>query len=162
MTRIFLMAFLMTSLGGTIAMAHPHGDEKAEPVKKVWPYFGEKSEIKKSEKVTESEAGRSIETRLKEHADNMTEDVKRAAEKNRFGLSKLDSGDFLSNPDDLRQAAAALERMLADSDILENMAEMVIDLAEDIEIENDDNGLTLRFDGKTLGSINIDRDGHMN
>jgi len=120
-------------------------------------------EIKKTEKPKVIETPKSlqnIEKHFKKHADHVVEGIERATANTSFPEFKGDT--IAENADDIRAAAKALENMLAESDVLENMADMVISLAENIEVDTDDDGLTLRFDGETLGSLNIKREGRMN
>ncbi len=66
--------------------------------------------------------------------------------------------NIIENPDELRDAARTLQNLLADSGILESLADVVIDLAEDIEIEDTGDGMRLSFDGKRIGSFSLDED----
>ena len=65
---------------------------------------------------------------------------------------------IIKDPDQIRETAKSLQNLLSDSGILEEFADIVIGLAEDIEIESGDNGMRLSFDGKRIGGIAIDQD----
>lgn len=176
MKHTLILAAAFAALSSTAAFAHPHEKKTAEPAKKTWPYFGESTATKEKKKVliieeTELEendleetelpkALKGMETYFKKHADRMSKDVERAKRKHSFPA--FDGNSLMDHPEDLREAAKALEEMLAESDILENMASMFIGLAEKIEVDSDDEGMTLRFDGEKLGSLNIEREGTMN
>ncbi len=66
--------------------------------------------------------------------------------------------NIIENPDELRDAARTLQNLLADSGILESLADVVIDLAENIEIEDTGDGMRLSFDGKRIGGFSLDED----
>jgi len=166
MKHILILATAFAGLCGTAAFAHPHDKDTAEPAKKTWPYFGEikkkenKKENAKSKDTELPKALKGMESFFKKRADRMNEDLERAKRKDKF--PDIDGKSLMDNPEDLREVAKALEDMLAESDILENMAGLFIDLAENIEVDADDEGMTLRFNGEKLGSLNIEREGKMN
>lgn len=66
--------------------------------------------------------------------------------------------DLIENPEDLREAARYIQNMLAESGVLENLADIVIELAEDIEIEDIGEGMRLSFDGKRIGGFSMDEE----
>lgn len=176
MKHTLILAAAFAALSSTATFAHPHDKEKAEPAKKTWPYFGDSKTTKDTKKVLIIEESKSeeddsestelpkalkgMEAYFKKHADRMSKDVERAKRKHSF--PEFDGETLMDNPEELREAAKALEDMLAESDILENMASLFIGLAEKIEVDSGDKGMTLRFDGETLGSLNIEREGKMN
>ncbi len=66
--------------------------------------------------------------------------------------------ELIENPEELRSAARSIQNMLADSGILESLADVVIDLAEDIEIDDTGNGMRLSFNGNRIGGFSMDED----
>ena len=66
--------------------------------------------------------------------------------------------ELIENPDELRQTARTIQNLLADSGILESLAEVVIDLAEDIEIEDTTDGMRLSFNGNPIGGFSMNKD----
>lgn len=167
MKHILILAAAFAGLSGTAAFAHPHDKDTAEPAKKTWPYFGEDDETHNDEKAETESADPDLpkslwgmEKYFQKHTDKFSEGLERAQLDNSF--PEFDGKSLMDNPDDLREAAKALEDMLAESDILENMADLFIGFAENIEVDSDDDGMTLRFNGEKLGSINIEREGKMN
>lgn len=67
---------------------------------------------------------------------------------------------IIKNPDELRDTARSLQNMLSESGIIEELADIVIELAEDIEIEDTKGGMRLSFDGKRIGGFSMDEDGN--
>lgn len=65
---------------------------------------------------------------------------------------------IIEKPEELRETARSLQNMLAESGVLENLADVVIKLAEDIEIDDTGSGMRLSFDGKRIGGFSMDKD----
>jgi hypothetical protein len=65
---------------------------------------------------------------------------------------------IIENPKELRDTARSLQNMLSESGIIEELADIVIELAEDIEIEETGGGMRLSFDGKRIGGFSMDED----
>jgi len=174
---------------GPLAFAHPHDTPKTSQVetpkvesKKVWPYFGKKSEPTSKTDIIEGadediiiikkvrvkdgdnstiELPHDLEKHFKHHADKMRIKIKRAEDQHEKAMQKFqrkfekDTKD-LSDPDALRDAAKNIEVLIAESGIFSNFADIIADFAEDIEVENNDKGLALKFDGKTLGKLKME------
>jgi hypothetical protein len=66
--------------------------------------------------------------------------------------------EIIENPDELREAAKSLQNMLAESGLLESLADVVIEMADDIELEDTGNGMRLSFNGNRLGGFSVDKD----
>jgi len=64
--------------------------------------------------------------------------------------------EIIENPDDLREAARSIQNLLAESGILESLADVVIELAEDVELEDTGKGMRLSFDGTRIGGFSVD------
>lgn len=60
---------------------------------------------------------------------------------------------IIDDPEALRSAARDIQNMLADSGVLENLADTIIALADDIEIADTGDGMSFSFDGKKLGAV---------
>jgi len=143
------------------ALAHPHENDKtAEKPKAVksWPFFGKKSETKteqESESMSASDFAARMEKRMETHSQKLERSLDNVKKTDRFNFK----GD-INSAGDIREAARALEDAMAESGILSSLADMMVDLAEDFDVENDAEGITLRFDGEKLGRMKIDRDHH--
>ncbi len=81
----------------------------------------------------------------------MDEAGDKTAEK-RVRVYKFKSGD------EMREMSKDVEKMIVESGMLSNLADMLADFAEDIEIEKGDKSFSLRFNGDTLGKINQDEE----
>jgi len=64
--------------------------------------------------------------------------------------------ELIENPEELRSAARSIQNLLADSGILESLADVVIDLAEDIQIDDTGDGMRLSFNGNRIGGFSMD------
>ena len=61
--------------------------------------------------------------------------------------------------EDLKEAARELETAIAESGLLSDMAEMLAEFAEDVEVKKDDaDGMRLLFDGDEMLRLKVDRD----
>lgn len=154
---------LILAIGlGASAHAHPHPDPKPKKTEKTWPYFGDDSEDAETDSDARlPKALSELRTHFKKHGEKMRRDMDAARKKHKDAMAELHDKPDLSDTEDIREAARALEDMLAESDILENMAEMVMELADDIEIDKGDDGMSLRFNGETLGRFNLEREGRL-
>jgi len=146
-----------------IALAHPHKDDApGETTKKerIWPYFGKKGSEKKdseeSKTLSASDFASRLEKRFEKHADKIEKSFKQAEAKNDFIGKSRD----IRSPDDLRDAARAIEDLIAESGVISNFADMMLDLAEDFDVEATDDGLSLKFDGDRIGRVKVKRDKH--
>ena len=146
-----------------IALAHPHKDDvPKEAAKKelVWPYFGKKASDKKdsekSETLSASDFASRLEERFEKHTNKIEKSFKEAEAKNDFIGKSRD----IKNADDLRDAARAIEDLISESGVISSFADMMLDLAEDFDVEATDEGLSLKFDGDRIGRVKLKRDKH--
>jgi len=165
-----------------VAFAHPHktDDMDKEPkVERIWPNFGKNSAAKnEATKDTDSTAKKVIrlqkkraqdkrsetmdaedfvarlEKRFERHANDMDRKLDRAKSRNKFLKEKRD----IETGEDLRDAARAVEDLLSESGIISGLADMMLDLAEDFDVESSDDGVSFNFEGKRLGRLKIDKD----
>lgn len=174
---IFPIAILGLS---AVAIAHPHkSDDVQETAKteRVWPFFG-KSEgskldsqnedsakkvekrvvrIKRKERdetMDAEEFGARLEKRFEGHARALDEKLETAKTKNRFLKKDRD----IETLEDIRDAANALEDLISDSGLISGLADMMIEFADDFEVENSDDGVSLNFEGKRLGRLKVEKD----
>lgn len=70
----------------------------------------------------------------------------------RIRVYKFKSGD------EMREMSKDVEEMIVESGMLSNLADMLADFAEDIEVEKGEKSFSLRFDGDTLGEVNQDEE----
>jgi len=66
--------------------------------------------------------------------------------------------EIIENPDELREAAKSLQNMLAESGLLESLADVVIEMADDIELEDTGDGMRLSFNGNRLGGFSVNKE----
>lgn len=158
-TKLFTIATLCASMSAT-AFAHPHDDDPAVKSEKTWPFFGSDENTE-----TKSDTESRIEQKFKDHAERIKKRMEaaqkradRAMKRNDEAFVQLKEDGLIQNPERIRDAAKALEEMLAESGFISSMADIVVDLAEDIEVDKRENGLTLKFDGETLGRFEMNRD----
>ena len=161
MKRVIIPIALLALSG--IAIAHPHKDdtsEEAAKTERVWPYFGKKKQDKKDTKATKtlsaSDFASRLEKRFEEHTDKMERSLKKAEAKNDF----ISKNREIKNAEDLRDAARAIEDLISESGVISSFADMMLDLAEDFDVEATDEGLSLKFDGDRIGRVKIKRDKH--
>ncbi len=161
---IFPIAVL--ALSG-MALAHPHKDETASETAKTersWPYFGNKKQDKKdpqdsaddTKTLSASDFASRLEKRFEKHADKMERSFKEAETKNDF----IGKDREIKNTDDLRDAARAIEDLISESGVISSFADMMLDFAEDFDVEATDEGLSLKFDGERIGRVKVKRDKH--
>ncbi len=152
-------------------------------VERIWPNFGQKTDNEKAVKkidMADKEAKRDkdikkksyssatggndtmdaeeftqrLERRFERHAKKIDRNLDRAKSKNEF----LKSQREIESLEDLGDAAHALEDLLSESGILSGLGDMIIDLADDFEIDSSDEGVSLNFEGKRLGRLKMDKD----
>jgi len=157
-----LIPIAILALSGA-ALAHPHKDDTpSETVKteRVWPYFGKKKQDEKgaqdSKALTASDFAARLENHFKKHSDKIERSLKEAESKNDFIGKNRD----IKNADDLRDAARAIEYLISESGVISSFADMMLDLAEDFDVETTDDGLSLKFDGDRIGRVKVKRDKH--
>ena len=113
-----------------------------------------------------------VEAYFKKHAEELREAIEAAKTQGRMMLQDDDKTahkndkshrtketrriEIIEDPEALRSAAKDIQNMLAKSGLLESLADMVIGMAEDIEIVDTGDGMSLSFDGKKLGSFETD------
>lgn len=165
MKRVIFPIALLTLSG--IALAHPHKDdatEKAAKTEHLWPYFGNKKSEQKDKEdsgndintLSASDFASRLEKRFEKHARKMEKSFKEAEAKNDF----IGKGREIRNADDLREAARAIEDLISESGVISSFANMMLDLADDFDVEATDEGLSLRFDGDRIGRVKVKRDKH--
>ncbi|MEP3888999.1 MAG: hypothetical protein ABJN69_00950 [Hellea sp.] len=146
-----------------MALAHPHEDvAKTEKPKTdwTWPYFGKKAEGPKSvdtdKTMSGSEFADRLESRFEKHSEKLERALKEAENKNDFmkGDREIKSGE------DLREAARAIEDVISESGLISGLADMMLELAEDFDVETTDGGVSLKFDGERIGRVKVKRDKH--
>ena len=160
MKYLFLSAALLFT--SSTAFAHPdpsdadHGD--TAKTEKVWPFFGNSDKADESvssdDTSTIEEFSDKLGERLEKHSEKMEKSFERAKSKNKF----MRDGAQIDSLEDMRDAARAVEDVLADSGFMSSFAELVIDMAQDFEVENNEDGMALSFDGKRLGRVKIDKE----
>lgn len=133
-------ALLLTSAFPLPAMAtdHPHKKTGEE-------IDSQKAEFEKKLKDRLS-AYETLETEI-EAGDGEDDTVKK-----RVRVYKFKSGD------EMREKSKELEEMIVESGVLSNLADMIADFAEDVEVEKGDNSFSFRFDGDTLGEVKRDEE----
>ena len=161
--KIAVGAFAAITLTTGLATAEEHPHEKASKTKKA----------DKQETIVEFE--QDLNAHFERHAKTLRDALNSAkGTKSRIIMKELSSDDdtalagsgvksskrieIIENPEDLREAARSLQNMLAESGILESLADVIIELAEDVEIEDTGEGMRLSFDGKRIGGFSIDED----
>lgn len=159
MKHILFPAALIAFSGA--AMAHPHkteSEDKPTVSERIWPYFGKKAENEATtdDTLTGSEFASRLETRIEKHSRKLERAFDEAKSKNDF----LSEGREINSANDLRDAAEALEDLMADFGLVSGLADMMLSLAEDFDIETSDEGLSLSFDGDRIGRVKMKRDKH--
>lgn len=157
---IFPIAIL--ALSG-MAIAHPHKDDiksDATKTERSWPYFGKKKEdkaVSKEDKtLSASDFASRIEKRFEKHSEKLENSLKEAEAKNDF----IGKDREIKNAEDIREAARAIEDLISESGIISSLADMMLDLADDFDLETTDDGLSLKFDGGRIGHVKVKRDQH--
>ena len=154
------VAFL--ALNG-LAFAHPHNDDVKTDKPKTdwtWPYFGKKAEGSESvdtdKTMSGSEFADRLETRFGKHSEKLERALKEAENKNDF----MKGGRDIKSGEDLREAARAIEDVISESGLISGLADMVLELADDFDVETSDGGVSLKFDGERIGRVKVKRDKH--
>ena len=158
MKHYWLSAALLFSSSAAFAHPDPTETPAAEP-EKVWPFFGKKSDEASDdngsdEASTMEEFSEKLGSRLEKHSEKMSESFERAKSKNKF----MRDGAQIESLEDMRDAARAVEEVLAESGFMSSFADLVIDLAEDFEVENNEDGMSVNFDGQRLGRVKLDKE----
>jgi len=138
---ISALALTLTLSISTMSFAHPHKDD---------------TDLKKETPTS------SLDKYFEKHANQLRETMRGETSKKdqrlRKELKTYDKGErrieIIEDPESLRAAAEGLQEMLAKSNFLENIADMVISLAEDVEIVETKDGMSLSIDGDRLGAVN--------
>jgi len=153
----------------TVAFAHPHKSDDVEEkskVERIWPNFGKKSEAEKKIKKIDRKRSKNsqtmdvedfatrLEKRFERHAEDMDRKFDKAKAKNKFLKKDME----IETLEDIRDAAKGLEDLLSDSGVISGLADMMLDLADDFEVESSDDGVSLNFEGKRLGRLKMDKD----
>lgn len=159
MKRI-LIPITILALSG-LAFAHPHNEDSSSETPKTersWPFFGKTKNDKKDAQDTKalsaSDFADRIENRIEKHTDKIERSLKEAETKNDF----MGKNREIETADDLREAARAIEDLISESGVISSLADMVLDLAEDFDVEATDEGLSLKFDGDRIGRVKVKRD----
>lgn len=159
-------------LGTSLALAHPHENDKT-PYKKIVKDDIESvpqltlSSVQKVSANTDTKNDRDfiskeMERHFKSHSEALKSKLEKAEKQHERAVKKysksfdLDANTLLEDPDVLREAAKDIESLLAESGIVSNMVDIFADIIEDIEVENNDSGMALNFDGKTIGRLQIE------
>lgn len=95
----------------------------------------------------ETTANKDLDAYFEKHAKRLAETFGTESGNTQNRLTIID------DPEALRNAARDIQNMLADSAVLENLADTIIALAEDIEITDTGDGMSFSFDGKKLGAV---------
>lgn len=160
-SSLLLASCLLLGAGFALAADHPHDKDSQT-----------KSSAESEPKI---EFEHDLNRHFEEHAKRLREALQSATgTKSRIIKKEFHSDDdaalagrktksskrieIIENPDELREAARTIQNLLAESGILENLAEVVIDLAEDIELEDTGNGMRLSFNGERIGGFSMDED----
>ena len=124
----------------TVASAHPHDPE---PVKK-------KVEVIVLDDMADpDDIAAIIEEKLSDHSVTISKSMAKA--KRSYDRSVAKSGGTVEG--ELDAVANAVEEIFSDKGVFRDLAAMLGEFADDIELDTDDGATTLRFDGKTVGRI---------
>ena len=161
MKRVIIFIAILAISG--LTWAHPHKGEAgtdAEKTERSWPYFGKKKQDQKnaqdSKALSAFDFTARLEKRIAKHSDKIEKSFKDAEAKNDF----IGKNREIKNADDLRDAARAIEELISESGVISSFADMMLDLAEDFDVEATDDGLSLKFDGDRIGRVKVKRDKH--
>ena len=156
----FPVAFFAVS---SLAFAHPHKDDlKTETPKTdwTWPYFGKADKELSSSDNDKSMSGSEFASRLEERFEKHSEKLERALEDVENKNSFLKENREIKNGDDIREAAREIENLISESGLISGLADMMVELADDFDVEASDGGVSLKFDGERIGRVKIKRDKH--
>ena len=161
MKRVIIFIAILAMSG--LTWAHPHKDvaeSEAKKTERSWPYFGKQKNDEKaaqdSKTLSASDFTARIERRIAKHSDKIEKSFKDAEAKNDF----IGKDRKIQNANDLRDAARAIEDLISESGVISSFADMMLDLAEDFDVEATDDGLSLKFDGDRIGRVKVKRDKH--
>jgi len=161
MKRIIFPIALLVMSGA--ALAHPHKDDTTNTTSKTersWPFFGKKSDktndADETETISGSDFASRLEKRFEKHSKKIERSFKEAEAKNDFIGKDRD----IKNANDIREAARAIEDLISDSGVISSLADMMLDIADDFDIETTDEGLSLNFEGDRIGRVKMKRDKH--
>lgn len=121
------------------ALAHPHPTEADTPkAEKRWLFLGDKAETKEESDAT----GGRVVIRMEEDGE---------------GVESVET--FRWNGEELTDMARELETAIAESGVLSDMASLLSEFAQDIEVERGpDSGTALKFDGQEMLRFRLDRE----
>ena len=141
--KVLLPAALALLALPMMASAHPHpSDAEAESNKaeKRWLFFGDR-DAPETEAASEDVVKRRVIIRKSEDGESETVE------------------SFSWDGDELTDMAKDLEAAIAESGVLSDMARMLSDLAEEVEIERGESGSTaLRIAGEEMLRFKLDRE----
>lgn len=155
----FVLSSLIMAASTGAALAHPHTDDPTKAASKNAEkaptdfdrYFDKHAKSLKDALSTLETDSTVIVKRFDRNAES---DAPKARSQKRI--------EIIENPDALRSTARDIENMLADSGVLSGLADMIIGLAEDIEITDTGDGMSLAFNGKKIGSIESNGEDNLN
>ena len=127
-------------------------DRKKDEAKKKAKSYGSGDAM--DDTMNAEELGNRLERRFERHAKNMERKLDNAKSRHKF----LKEDREIETVEDIRDAAKAIENLLADSGVISGLADMVLDLADDFDIESSEDGVSLNFEGKRLGRLKVDKD----
>lgn len=156
----FPFAFLAVS---SLAFAHPHKDDvKTETPKTdwTWPYFGKKDDKAEAVDTHKTMSGAEFADRLEERFEKHSEKLDRALKTVENENSFLNGNREIKSGEDIKEAARAIEDLMSESGLISGLADMMLDLAEDFDVEATDGGVSLKFDGERIGRVKVKRDKH--
>lgn len=161
------------------AQAHPH-EKTASKKAKLEKLENENTERKIQKKIIIKRGARSdddLNEHFEEHAKSLREAIGKMKTESRIIAKQIQKSGktsddakttrkvtkrikIIENPDELRSAARSIENLLADSGLLQSLADVVIEIAEDIEIEDSGDGMHLSFNGNSIGGFSMDENNH--
>lgn len=161
LSRSFFLSLIGCAVMASPAFAsdHPHNKDSKKVVKEtdidIDRYFD-----KHAKELREAIDGAKSESRIIIKRMERRDKHDKAAHNNDAPKKSSQSRriDIIEDPDALRDTAKDIQNMLAESGLLESLADMVISLADDIEITETGDGMSLSFDGKKIGSFEQDGD----
>lgn len=158
---IILSGAFLTVSG--LSVAHPHNEDvKAEKPRTdwTWPYFGKKNETSHSADTGKTMSGGEFAARLEKRFEKHSEKLERALSEAESKNSFLQEDREIKNGEDIKDAARAIEELISESGVISELADMMLDLADDFDVETSDGGVSLKFDGERIGRVKVKRDKH--
>jgi len=149
-----------TTAAAPMAYAHPHDEAQVEKKesKRIWPFFGNKQEeAEKERKTDEFMSAEEFSEKLADKMEGQNEKIEDSVE---ILKRKMDDGrkKSVKSKDDIVEQARRLEDAIGESDIFSTFAAAMLAMTEDFDVDKDEENLVLRFDGKKLGQITMNRD----